>query len=240
MQQIGLWRIEEICSRSDAVKYGSDRGWCTANDMTSFDRSYNKDRGDLFILFKDAKKRAHSQIFFSKNGPVEFRKPFNQYIDTNAFFSAMGEGHELIDWYEENKYEMNPNVLGGQVGLANVVPAGSNTITSINTDIGIANDNLLQVDMTANNLQLTDRRDELPTDVPAGTMMFVNETNSIHIYDGTDWQEAITDSVEQRVDSIQNLACHDGSTLIIPHEVEVNVTLRMDPALYRILSETVR
>jgi len=91
----------EIHSKDQAIALGKDRGWCTAKeDNIYYERDYNKNKGRLFLLYEEPKKKPQYQIFFSFNGGVELKAKFNVFIDHIHFFNS-GIGYQLNSWYED-------------------------------------------------------------------------------------------------------------------------------------------
>ena len=96
----GEWMVRELNSKEACRYYTSGMGWCT-QDMRRkyYEDSYNKDKGDIYLIYKNDK--IHSQMFVSKSkGFVEWMEPQNRAIkDYDEFFKDT----TLLKFFYDNK-----------------------------------------------------------------------------------------------------------------------------------------
>jgi hypothetical protein len=84
----GEWSVRELNSKNVCVQYApyDDNQWCTAIiDGTYYETAYNKNRGDLYLIYKNDK--IHSQMFVDKaKSGVQWMlpgdKPIEDYDET--------------------------------------------------------------------------------------------------------------------------------------------------------------
>lgn len=160
------YKIRELFSKADAAFYGKGRGWCTSDlESNHYDKAYNKNKGRLFLVYKNLKRKPDYQLFISKRGTVEFRSKFNKREDSNMFFS---DG-TLLTWFmkvfKETKTE--------DVDYSEALTELSDQYTPIQVQESV--------------YSFTELNEV--TDVADGTMVYSEQENSFYVRSDGSWSK---------------------------------------------------